>query len=106
MARIKRGDDVIVLVGKCRGQRGTVLSIDVELERVTVEGVNLVKRHQKPNPQRNSSGGIVEKEASMHLSNVAIFDAIAGKGSRVGMTTMTDGSRVRVFRGSGEVVDV
>lgn len=104
--KIKRGDDVVVLTGRNRGQRGTVLSVDAGDNRVVVEGVNTVKRHTRPNPQRGTSGGIIEKELSLHVSNVAVFNAVSGKGDRIGVKTLQDGRKVRIFKSTGEVVDV
>ena len=94
---------VVVITGKYKGQRGNVLR--VRDDRVTVENVNLVKRHTKPNPQANKPGGIIEREASIHASNVMLFNPASGKGERVGYKTLDDGRKVRVFRSSGEVVD-
>jgi large subunit ribosomal protein L24 len=102
MNRIRKGDQVIVITGKNKGQRGDVLR--VEGDRVVVSNVNLVKRHTKPNPQANQAGGIVEREASIHISNVQLFNPAKNKGERVGFKTLEDGRKVRVFR-SGEVVD-
>ncbi len=103
MNRIKKGDQVIVIAGKNKGQRGEVTRVSGE--SVYVQNVNLVKRHTKPNPQANQPGGIVEREAAIHISNVMLFNAAAGKGERVGFKTLDDGRKVRVFRSSGEVVD-
>ena len=103
MNRIRKGDQVLVITGKNKGQRGDVLR--VAGERVFVSNVNLVKRHTKPNPQANQAGGIVEREASIHLSNVQLFNPATNKGERVGTKTIEDGRKVRVFRSSGEVVD-
>ncbi|TBR38689.1 MULTISPECIES: 50S ribosomal protein L24 [Dyella] len=103
MNRIRKGDQVIVITGKNKGQRGDVLR--VEGDRVFVSNVNLVKRHTKPNPQANQAGGIVEREASIHLSNVQLFNPATNKGERVGTKTLEDGRKVRVYRSSGEVVD-
>jgi large subunit ribosomal protein L24 len=104
MNRIRKGDQVLVIAGKNKGQRGDVLRVDGE--RVFVSNVNIVKRHTKPNPQANQAGGIVEREASIHISNVQLFNPATGKGERVGAKTLGDGRKVRVFRSSGEVVDV
>ena len=104
--RIRKGDEVIVLTGRNRGQRGSVLEVDAERGRVMVEGVNVVKRHTRPNPQKGTSGGIIEKEMSIHVSNVALFNPIAGKGDRMGIRTMEDGRRVRFFKSTDEVVDI
>jgi large subunit ribosomal protein L24 len=102
MNRIRKGDNVVVITGKNKGQRGDVLRVDGD--RVVVSNVNLVKRHTKPNPQANQQGGIVEREASIHISNVQLFNSATNKGERVGTKTLEDGRKVRVFR-SGEVVD-
>lgn len=106
MQRIKKGDDVVVIAGRDKGKRGTVQAVDVEANRVFVEGANLVKRHTKPNPARNIAGGILEKEAAMHMSNIALFNAETGKADRVGFKILDDGRKVRVFRSTGEMVDV
>lgn len=103
MNRIRKGDQVLVITGKNKGQRGDVLRVDGD--RVVVSNVNLVKRHTKPNPQANQAGGIVEREASIHISNVQLFNPATGKGERVGAKTLADGRKVRVFRSSGEQVD-
>ena len=103
MNRIRKGDQVLVITGKNKGQRGDVLRVDGD--RVVVANVNLVKRHTKPNPQANQAGGIVEREASIHLSNVQLFNPATNKGERVGTKTLDDGRKVRVFRSNGEVVD-
>ncbi|GAB2541649.1 MULTISPECIES: 50S ribosomal protein L24 [Rhodanobacter] len=103
MNRIRKGDQVLVITGKNKGQRGDVLR--VADDRVFVSNVNLVKRHTKPNPQANQAGGIVEREASIHLSNVQLFNPATNKGERVGTKTLEDGRKVRVFRSTGEVVD-
>lgn len=104
--RIRKGDEVIVLVGRNRGQRGSVLEVEAESDRVVVEGVNVVKRHTRPNPQKGTSGGIIEKEMSIHVSNVALFNPITGKGDRIGIRTMEDGRKVRYFKSTNEVVDI
>jgi len=103
MNRIRKGDQVLVITGKNKGQRGDVLRVDGD--RVFVSNVNLIKRHTKPNPQANQAGGIVEREASIHLSNVQLFNPATNKGERVGTKTLEDGRKVRVFRSNGEVVD-
>ena len=103
MKRIRKGDHVVVIAGKNKGQRGDVLRVGDE--RVVVSNVNLVKRHTKPNPQASQAGGIVEREASIHLSNVQLFNPASNKGERVGTKTLEDGRKVRVFRSNGEVVD-
>jgi large subunit ribosomal protein L24 len=103
MNRIRKGDQVIVITGKYKGQKGEVLR--VAEQRVVVQNINLVKRHTKPNPQANQPGGIVEREAAIHISNVALFNSATGKGGRVGFKTLGDGRKVRVFK-SGEQADV
>ena len=103
MNKIRKGDQVIVTAGKYKGQRGEVLR--VATDRVFVQNIALVKRHTKPNPQANQPGGIVEREASIHISNVMLFNAAANKGDRVGFKVLDDGRKVRTFRSSGEVVD-
>ncbi|MBX3692004.1 50S ribosomal protein L24 [Dokdonella sp.] len=103
MNRIRKGDQVIVIAGKNKGQRGEV--VRVVGDRVFVQNINLVKRHTKPNPQANQAGGIVEREASINISNVQLFNSATGKGARVGFKNLEDGRKVRVFRPSGEVID-
>ena len=103
MNKIRKGDQVIVITGKYKGQRGEVLR--VADDRVVVQNINVVKRHTKPNPQANQPGGIVEREAPIHVSNVALFNSATGKGGRVGFKTLGDGRKVRVFK-SGEQADV
>jgi large subunit ribosomal protein L24 len=103
MNRIRKGDRVIVTTGKNKGQTGEVLRVDVD--RVFVSGLNLIKRHTKPNPQAQQAGGIVEREASIHNSNVLLVNPATGKGERIGYKVLTDGRKVRVFKKSGEMVD-
>ena len=103
MNRIRKGDQVVVITGKSKGQRGDV--IRVAGDHVFVSNVNLVKRHTKPNPQANQPGGIIEREAAIHISNVQVFNPKTGKGERVGVKTLEDGRRIRVFRSSNEAVD-
>ena len=103
MNRIRKGDQVLVIAGKNKGQKGTVSRVTED--SVFVENVNMVKRHTKPNPQANQPGGIVEREAPIHISNVMLFNTATGKGERVGFKTLENGRKVRVYRSSGEVVD-
>lgn len=103
--KIRKGDEVIVLAGKDKGKRGTVLQM-VDDGRVVVDSVNLAKKHVKPNPQAGEPGGIVEKEMPLDASNVAIFNAASGKADRVGFKLLDDGRKVRYFKSDGEVVDV
>lgn len=105
MRKIKRGDDVIVIAGKDKGKRGTVLRVLLEAERVVVEGANRVKKHQKPNPMKGVTGGITDREMPIHISNVALFNPATQKADRIGIKTLEDGRRVRVFRSNGEVLD-
>lgn len=104
MRKIRKGDDVVVLTGRDRGKRGTVLRI-ADADHVVVEGANKVKKHQRPNPMKGITGGIIDKEMPLHISNVALFNPAAGKGDRVGVKILEDGRRVRCFKSSGEVVD-
>ena len=103
-SKIRKGDDVIVLAGKDKGKRGTVLRV-VE-DRVVVENVNLARKHVKPNPNRGEQGGIIHKEMPPHVSNVAVFNPATNQGDRVGFRTLDDGRKVRVYKSNGEVVDV
>ena len=104
MNRIKKGDQVVVTTGnkKIKGQTGEVLRIDGE--RVYVSNLNLVKRHTKPNPQAGQPGGVVEREASIHISNVMLLNPATGKGERVATKVLENGKRIRVFRSSGEAI--
>lgn len=104
MRKIRKGDDVVVLTGKDKGRRGTVLRV-VDDARLLVEGVNKVKKHQKPNPMAGAAGGIVEKEMPIQVSNVALFNPATQKADRVGFKVLEDGRKVRVFKSNGEVVD-
>lgn len=104
MSKIRKGDQVIVRAGRDKGKRGTVLRVLTD-DRVLVEGVNVVKRHTRPNPQKNVTGGIVDKEAPIHRSNVALYNATSGRGERVGYRNLEDGRKVRFFKKSGEVMD-
>ena len=106
MKRIKKGDDVIVISGKDKGRRGTVLKVTDEDGRVLVEGINVVKKHQKANPNAGVQGGIIEQEHSLHVSNVMLFNPVTGKGDRVGVKALEDGRKVRFFKSNNEVVDV
>ncbi len=105
MHKIKKGDDVIILAGKDKGKTGLVTKL-VKPEKVLVEGINLVKKHQKPNPNKGVSGGILEKEMPIHLSNVGLYNQAKKKADRVGFKIMDDSSKVRVYKSSQEVVDL
>jgi len=104
MKRIKQGDEVIVIAGKDKGRRGSVSRI-YDNGRVLVENINLVKKHQKPNPNAGVPGGIIEKEAPVDISNVMLFNPASDKGERVGIKMLADGKKVRYFKSNGEVVD-
>lgn len=104
MQKIRKGDRVIVRKGRSRGKQGTVLRM-LEDGRVVVENVNLVKKHMRPNPQRNVTGGIVEREAPIAIANIALLNPAEQKGGRVGVRTLDDGRKVRYFKRGGEVVD-
>jgi large subunit ribosomal protein L24 len=101
--RIKKGDQVVVITGKDKGKQGEVVRVDGD--RLVVSNVNVVKRHTKPNPQAGIAGGVVEREASIHISNVAVFNSATGKADRVGFKVLEDGRKLRVFRSSGEALD-
>jgi large subunit ribosomal protein L24 len=105
MNKIRKGDQIQVITGKDKGKRGTVVRVRDD-ERVVVEGINLIKRHTKPNPNLGTAGGIVEKEAPLHISNVAIFNPVTSKPDRVGFKTLEDGRKVRIFKSTKEVVDI
>jgi large subunit ribosomal protein L24 len=104
MRKIKREDDVIVLAGKDKGKRGKVVKM-LDDNRVLVAGINIIKKHQKPNPQRNETGGIQEREAPIQVSNVAIFNSVTSKADRVGFKILEDGRKVRIYKSTGEVID-
>ena len=101
--RIKKGDQVVVTTGKDKGKQGEVVRVDGD--RVVVSYVNLVKRHTKPNPQAGVAGGVVERESSIHISNVMPVNPATGKGERIGFKVLEDGRKLRVFRSSGEALD-
>ena len=105
MNKIRTGDDIIVIAGRDKGKRGKVASRKDD-SHVVVEGINIVKKHTKPNPMKGTTGGIVEKAMPIHQSNVAIFNASSGKADRVGIKQGQDGTRVRVFKSSGEEIKV
>jgi large subunit ribosomal protein L24 len=105
MRKIKVGDDVMVIAGKDKGKRGTVLRV-IDADHVVVENVNVAKKHQKPNPNRGLSGGIMDKEMPLHVSNVGLYNPAKDGADRVGFKVLGDGRKVRVFKSDGEVVDV
>src|SRR3982074_1667632 len=104
MQRIKKGDEVVVISGRDKGKRGTVLR-RVDAQYVVVEGVNRVKKHQRPNPMKGLTGGIVDKDMPIDISNVALFNPQTKKADRIGFKLMEDGRKVRVFKSNGEMVD-
>ena len=105
MSKIRKGDDVVVLSGRDKGKRGTVLQI-IENNRILVDNINVIKKHVKPNPNRGETGGIIEKEAPIQISNVALFNPNSNKADRVGYKVLEDGRKVRVFKSDGEVADL
>jgi len=105
MKRLRKGDQVVVLSGRDKGRKGAVVQVLAD-GHVVVEGVNLAKKHQRPNPQRNIQGGILEKEMPLDAAKVAIWNAVTGKGERVGFKTLADGKKVRFFKSNDEVLDV
>lgn len=104
MLKIRKNDEVVVIAGKDKGKRGKVLKVQAD-GRLTISGINMIKKHQKPNPQLNVQGGIIEKEAPIQASNVAIFNAGTSKADRVGFKVLEDGKKIRVFKSNGEAVD-
>lgn len=104
--KIRKGDEVIILIGKDKGKRGNVLSVLHDQDKVIVENVNMARRHTKGNPARGTPGGIVEKEMPVHISNVALWNSVTKKGDRAGFKKLEDGRKVRYFKSNKEVVDV
>ena len=104
MEKIRKGDEVVVITGKDKGKRGTVV-LRVDDEHVVVEGVNRAKKHVKPNPMKGMAGGIVDKDMPIHISNVALFNAATKKADRVGIKVLEDGRKVRVFKSNGELIN-
>jgi large subunit ribosomal protein L24 len=103
MDKIRKGDEIVVIAGKDKGKRGTV-SVRVDAEHVVVEGLNRVKKHVKPNPVKGVVGGVVDKDMPLHVSNVALYNSATKKADRIGFKLLDDGTKVRVFKSSGEVV--
>lgn len=104
MRKIRKGDDVIVITGKDKSKRGSVLRV-LANDRLTVENINMAKRHTKPNPNRGIGGGIIEKEMPLHISNVALYNPVTKKGDKVGIRKLEDGRKVRFFKSNNEVID-
>ena len=105
MNKLRTGDQVIVLTGRDKGKRGTITA-RVDADHLLVEGVNVAKKHVRPNPMKGTTGGIVDKTMPIHQSNVAIFNAVSGKADRVGIKLLEDGKKVRVYKSSGEEIKV
>ncbi|MCJ7753631.1 MAG: 50S ribosomal protein L24 [Thermoanaerobaculales bacterium] len=103
--KIKKGDTVEVVAGKDSGKRGRVLVVDRDRERLVIEGVNMIKRHTRPNPQKNVKGGIVEREAPVHVSNVMVLSPDSGQRSKIGYRILDDGRKVRVAKVDGAILD-
>lgn len=104
MRKIKRGDQVVVITGRDKGKRGAVLGIPSE-QKLVIEGVNIARKHQRPNPMKGVSGGIVEKAMPIHISNVALVNPATNKGDKVGFKLLADGRKVRFFKSNNEVID-
>jgi large subunit ribosomal protein L24 len=104
MQKLRKGDTVILIAGRDKGRRGAVIEV-LEDDRVRVEGLNMAKKHQKPNPNANQPGGIIEREAPLHISNVAIYNPATQKADRIGFRSLEDGRKVRVFKSNREMVD-
>lgn len=105
MNKIRKGDEVIVIAGRDKGKRGNVSKV-LAGDRLLVEGVNIVRRHTRPNPAKGTTGGIIEKELSIHRSNVALYNPQSGRADRVGIRRLEDGKKVRFFKSTDEVVDI
>jgi large subunit ribosomal protein L24 len=106
MRKIRKGDTVIALTGKDKGKQGKVLNVSVAKNRARVEGINLIKKHVKPNPQKNIAGGVVTQEAAINLTNLALYNPVSKKGDKVGIKKLEDGRMVRIFKSNGELVDI
>lgn len=104
MRKLKKGDDVIIIAGKDKGKKGSILTI-VGIDHVIVQGVNSVKKHQKPNPASGSTGGIIDKEMPIHISNVAIYNFALKKADRIGFKTDNNSNKVRIYRSNGEIIE-
>ena len=105
MKKFKKGDDVVVLAGRDKGKRGTILRV-LDDERALVDSVNVVKKHPRPNPNKGETGGIIEKESPIRISNLGMYNPNSKKADRVGFKSLEDGKKVRVFRSDGEMIDV
>ena len=105
MKKLKKGDSIIVVSGKDKGKKGEILKV-IEPDKLIISNINLAKKHVKPNPNKNESGGIIEKEMPIHISNVMMFNPITKKGDRVGFKNLEDGKKVRVYKSNKEVIDI
>ena len=105
-SKVRFNDEVVILAGKDKGKSGKITKVLTAEGKVFVEGINLIKKHQKPVPQLQQPGGIVEKEAAIHASNVMLFNPVTNKGERVGFKKLDDGRKVRIFKSTGEVADI
>jgi len=104
MRKLRRDDEVVIIAGRDKGKRGKITRV-LENDKLIIAGINMVKRHTKPNPQRGIAGGIVEQEAAMHVSNVAIFNSATNKADRVGIKVLEDGTKARIFKSNQEMID-
>ena len=104
MRKLRRDDEVVIIAGRDKGKRGSITRV-LEDDKLIIAGINMVKRHTKPNPQRGIAGGIVEKEAAIHVSNVAIFNSATSKADRVGIKVLEDGTKARIFKSNQEMID-
>ena len=105
MKKFRKGDDVVVLAGRDKGKRGTILRV-LDDERALVDSVNVIKKHTRPNPNKGETGGIIEKESPIRISNLGMYNPNSKKADRVGFKSLEDGKKVRVFRSDGEMIDV
>ena len=103
MRKLKKGDDVIVITGRDKGKRGSILGIDGPAH-IIVQGVNSVKKHQKPNPANGSTGGIIDREMPIHISNVAIYNFASKKADRIGFGIDDNGNKIRIYKSTGEII--
>jgi len=104
MRKLRRDDEVVIIAGRDKGKRGKITRV-LENDKLIIAGINMVKRHTKPNPQRGIAGGIVEQEAAIHVSNVAIFNSATNKADRVGIKVLEDGTKARIFKSNQEMID-
>ena len=105
MKKLKKGDSIIVVSGKDKGKKGEILKV-IEPDKLIISNINLAKKHVKPNPNKNESGGIIEKEMPIHISNVMMFNPVSKKGDRVGFKNLEDGKKVRIYKSNKEVIDI